>query len=794
MKIITNLKKAFRDIPKKGKHNITKILCLGVGVSVGSILIAKIYFEQSYDTFYENSDQLYQIREIVNKPNENNNYPTTPGGIAQSIKRYAPQVLGATRFTYIANYKSVIESEDKKRFSTNSIALADSSIFDVIERRIIAGDFKASLSRKNYCAIPQSLAETMGGDVIGQQILLTTAGNKKVYIGSVYEDFPENSQFRNLGILISINSIADYMMDGKDELVGNDIYTSIVKLADGTTPESLEGSIDKMIQENLPVEEIKKAGLELDFKLMQLSDVYTKNESVQRTTWILSLLAFILLFSVSMNYLLIIIGQMITRSREMAIHKCFGAENNNIHGMIFTESLVHMLISIIIAGIIIFIFNGTIQNILNTSIDSLLFNKGILIIVAVCLIMLFVTGVIPGWLYSKIPVATAFRGYKENKRRWKLILLAIQFTAAGFLLSLLVLIGRQYNYMVNDNPGYNYENIAIVSIDGATESERNNALHELGKIGSVKEVTSARALLTNQYQYGNNIFLPGQEEQLFNICDLGYCGDGYLKTMEIPIIQGSDFTTNADSTLNEVMVDRKFVEKMKSVAGWNDNIIGRTVEITGQKQSSYTICGVFENIRIGSITFPDTRPTILFHSNATLPNILVKFHSLDDESISNISERLEKLLPNKEITIKSYRSEITNLYRDSKNFRTSVLTGGIVTLIIAIIGLIGYTNDEINRRRKEIAIRKVNGGEVKNILSLFMKDILRIALPSLIIGGLGAAFVSGKWLQQFSEKVSLNPIVFIGCGFTLLIIIMMAVNINCYKVANSNPVNYLKGE
>ena len=75
-----------------------------------------------------------------------------------------------------------------------------------------------------------------------------------------------------------------------------------------------------------------------------------------------------------------------------------------------------------------------------------------------------------------------------------------------------------------------------------------------------------------------------------------------------------------------------------------------------------------------------------------------------------------------------------------------------------------------------------------------MKDILRIALPSLIIGGLGAAFVSGEWLQQFSEKVSLNPIVFIGCGFILLMIIMMAVNINCYKVANSNPVNYLKGE
>ena len=143
---------------------------------------------------------------------------------------------------------------------------------------------------------------------------------------------------------------------------------------------------------------------------------------------------------------------------------------------------------------------------------------------------------------------------------------------------------------------------------------------------------------------------------------------------------------------------------------------------------------------------------------------------------------------------KSYASELANQYASQLNFRNGILVAGIVTMIIALFGLVGYTSDEVNRRRKEIAIRKVNGAKVKDILRIFLKDIMKIALPCIIVGDLGAWLIARQWLMSFSEKITMTPLLFIGVTIILLVIIGLSVIINCYKVANSNPVKYLKDE
>ena len=129
-----------------------------------------------------------------------------------------------------------------------------------------------------------------------------------------------------------------------------------------------------------------------------------------------------------------------------------------------------------------------------------------------------------------------------------------------------------------------------------------------------------------------------------------------------------------------------------------------------------------------------------------------------------------------------------------RNFGTSVMIVGIAIIVIALIGLIGYTSDEVQRRAKEIAIRKVTGTPAAKIVRLFCTDILKVALPSLLAGGALAIIVGRKWLSQFTEQVPLSPLSMALCIIALLLLLLSVVALNTLNVARGNPVDHLRNE
>ncbi len=162
--------------------------------------------------------------------------------------------------------------------------------------------------------------------------------------------------------------------------------------------------------------------------------------------------------------------------------------------------------------------------------------------------------------------------------------------------------------------------------------------------------------------------------------------------------------------------------------------------------------------------------------------------------MADLRDKVQSMYPNNKVSVLDYESEYKAQYSSQRNFRNGILVAGIVTMIIALFGLVGYTSDEVNRRRKEIAIRKVNGAKVKDILRIFLRGIAKVALPCIIVGDIAAWVIARQWLMSFSEKITLTPLLFIAVTLLLLIIIGLSVVVNCYKVANSNPVKYLKDE
>lgn len=793
--MLKNLSIAIRSLFKKGRNNSIKILTLAVGLAMGLVLIAKVCFERSYDNFYPDNERIYLVKSGVNRDGKKDSWGQVSGAVAPGMKAEVPGVEAATRYTRIGANDELIMTPEKQ-FYTATILLADTSFFDIFPRRILVGDPKDVLARPGYVMISRSLAEKMGGvaGAVGKTFVREVNREAVQTIGGVFEDIPENSHLR-YDVLGSLAGMPEW---STTNWLGNDRYIAYVKLMPGTDPEGLAPAIRRMQERNQDMEGLKKAGVDLFYTISPLQDIHNNDEEVKSMNAMLLFLAAILIVIAVLNYILVVISTLIGRTKEVAVHKCYGASGKDIFGMIFSESLLHMLLALLLGAFLLIVFKGKVEELLSASLSALFTGPTVMMLTGICLVVFAVTCFVPTWLFLRIPVASAFRSVKESKRYWKLCLLFVQFVATAYLVALLITINRQYDKMITSDPGYAYENLLYCNIGGVSEQQRDLAMAELRRLPQVEQVANSTEIPLG-YPSGNNVSLPGDDRDLFNIADMYFVSENYFDLMEIPVVEGTAFRPG-EANSDKIMVSRRFVEQMEKTAGWTGSPLGKGVMVSEHSSGSkvFTICGVFEDFRIGSLKGPDTRASVFFCDapGAYNPamNILIKLHTLSPESLAKVNGVMAEVLPDKIVEATVYKMEMIQKYQDDRDFRDSILISGLVTLIIALIGLLGYTSDETSRRGREIAIRKVNGANAVNILRMISSDISFIAVPALAIGVAIAYISASGWLEKFAERIHLDLFMFFGAALFVYIIIIGCVLFRAWNVANENPVESLKAE
>lgn len=774
-------------------NNILKILSLGIGLAIGCILIAKVCFESSYDNFYKGLERIYLIRPNYSLRGEVNESDQVSGGIAPGFRKYVPGVESATRTTFL--FESEKFYTEEKALVTGMLVLADTAFFDVFDRKILAGNPKEVLAQRFNIMVSRSFAEKMGGidKAVGKIIYNEEAPKLKFTVGGVYEDFPENGSLY-YDILLSMET---YPKESTDNWLGNDRYKGYVKLEEGVTPESIDPAIRKMMDKNLPMEELKNSGYKIWCVLSPFHKLHTSEPYVRNLIIILSVVSFVLVLISLMNYMLISISEMVKRSKEIGIHKCYGAEGTNIYGMLIKETSVYLFFSLLLAFLMILGFRQTIEYLLGVSLEALFIKETMIILCGVILVLFLVSALLPGYLYNKIPVSVAFMNYKENKRKWKLCLLFVQFIINVFLLSFVFIIAAQYDKALNDDPGYNYDNVLYYNVRGVDNIQASRSVEVISSLPEVIDVERAYTLPFD-YCSGNNVYLPGGDSELFNIADQYAGTEGFFEFFDIPIIEG-----RVPAAENEIAVSRSFVEKMKEFTDWNDGPIGKGIYLTEHSDSSamnlgiLTISGVYEDYRIGLLNRMDERPSVRFTGKADneyMPYVLVKVKDINPETINKIQKKLGEVITEKEMEVFSYEQVMNSMYDDNKKMKNTILAGSIFSIAIAFLGLVGYVRDEAQRRSKEIAIRKINGATTAEILSLFVAGIMKWLVVAFIIGDALAYYVAGLWLEQFAEKVSLSLLYFLAADLIVAIIVVATVVICSLKISNANPVLSLKNE
>lgn len=804
----------FKTGIKRGNGNGTKILLLGVGLAMGLILVAKIYFEQSFDSFPTDSERVYIIIENYNYTD--NGEPTrggrTPGAIAPGIKRYSPSVEVATRCTYLAEDMIVQQLDNsgnanKGKYVAELAILADTSFFDMFDMNLEGGDAHELMQVSGNVMVSRSFANKMKNDVdnngiIGSRIIFEKMNNTELVICGTFDDFPKNSSFSDVELVVSLPTIGKYMGDGSNNWAGNDRYMSFVRLHENADVRSVADDIQRMCDQNLPNEELEEAGIKLTFSLSSFKEYHVQDPNVQNMCRLLAILAIVVLLASVLNYVLISISAIVRRSKVVAVHKCYGASKFDIIEMIFSETIGNVAIALLVTIILLFSFQNVVEELLGSPLNALLSGNSLWILFGILLLVFIVCAVIPGISFAGIPVASAFKKFKEGNRKWKYFLLFFQFIASTFLIALLVVVFLQYRLMLGSDIGYSYENLCYVNIGGLSEERKETIRQEVAILPFVEAQTLASCLPFHDCS-GNDISLPGDDKVYFNIADLYSVDDGYFELLEIPIVEGDNFDESNPSS-KEVMVSKKFADKMSEIVGWNDGVVGKAIRVSehsNDKDDIYTICGVYKDYLLGYIGNEEERPSIQFYGKneadyyyKSMNYLLIKMNEVSRENLEEVSLLLKRIAPDYELYPYSYSVEMKGLYVDSRRFRDSVFVSGLIVLLITLIGLIGYSHDEISKRRSEIAIRKINGATIAELLRLFITNIFKIAGLAVAAGVAISFVIANRWLEQFSQKIPLHWGLFVASALITLLIIIAVVILTSYKAANANPVENLRNE
>ncbi len=765
----------------KGRHFI-KCLSLTLGLVVALVLFTQTAFEMSFDRFYTDADRIYQIHRKLTIGDQ----PSIEGSAVNAP--YAPTmyedldevVAGTTLFMNVVDNKY----EVNENVFIEKTVIADSLFFKTLGFQVLRGN-EEDLCQPNALFISRSMARRLFGtaDPVGQTLRID---KEPVTVTGIFADVPKNCHLQ----FDAVYSLSSWFGRVKNEnWLRGDGFCGYIKLAPGVDPETVEDKIPALLRRHFDVAAQESKGWVMEHTLMPVSEIHSGNPTVRRMCFIISFLAFALLFAAAMNYVLISVSSLVRRARSIGVHKCNGASGGNIFSLFMYETGMLVFFSLLGAALLIFLFRPQIEELIHTDLSAVFSVQNLWVALVVVTVLVLVAGLIPGRLFASVPVTQVFRATSENKRRWKQILLFFQFTGLSFMVCLLAIIFFQYRMMLNKDMGYVTENVLFTPRLFELDAEQIRTLKtEFERMPEVEKacLTSATPV---DWLSGNSVVDQSTGREIFTGRFMK-ADKNFVETMGMQLVAGQVFTESSGQQ-NEVMVNETAVRFLQT-----DNPVGHRFSYFGQ---ICTIKGVIKDYQY--ISFLHEIPAIIIlppdasQQIGSANQLVIRLKApLTAARFAEFNNHLKALSHNGEIGFQPYQDTFEWNYKEIRLFRNAVFTASLIMLSIMLLGLLGYTEDEINRRSKEIAIRKVNGATASDILQIISKDITLTAIPAFLAGMAVAYGVGAEWLKQFVVKIPLHAGLFIGCGLAVWIIILVCVCLRSWKIANDDPVKSLKNE
>ena len=791
---------AWRNIIKNPFYSLVNIAGLSAGIAFTMIVAAYVWNEARVNSDLENAGNQYIIQSKWKDSNQGYELATL-GPLAKALRENYPDLV-VNYYRYDGITSNVSKGD---RAFREGLQMGDSTMFIMYGFRFLQGDPHTALNGPFSAVITADKAIKYFGqtDVVGQTITIESfSGSKHDFmITGVMDDVPWNSVTRLVNdypndIYISTSNLSFF---GRNMDWTNPTIASYIELQKGVKPDDLEKPMQYLVKQNTQFSET------LTPYLVPLKKYYltANNGLVKKMLYALSAIALFILLMAIINFVNMAVSRSSARMREIGIRKVLGGLKRQLIVQFLVESIILVFFSTLFAFTIYLLTKDLFTTVLGKEVPSLNQFPVYFIIIPIIFILVIgiMAGLYPAFALSSLKTVQSLKGKMDavKEKVWlRKSLVAFQFGTATIVFIGAIIISRQINLFFSKDLGYNKDYIisAQVPRDWSTAgvNKMKNLRRQLAAMPEIADVTLSFEVPNGANSGYALIYKNGADSTTAISTQLLTTDEYYASTYSIPMAAGIFYSEKGsliDST--QLVIN----EAQAKALGWKtaQEAIGGQLKFPGSP-AIFTITGVTKDFHFGSMQ-KAIQPFTFTHVKLGL---IFRFFSfkLKPGNISNSIALLQKqwsaLLPGTPFEYKFMDETLKQLYRSEIQLKQASYTATILSLIIVLLGVIGLVSLSIQKRTKEIGIRKVLGSSVAGIIALFMKEFLSVIFIAGLIACPVAWLIMHKWLSDYAYRISLTATPFIISIAGLGLITAVLIILQTVKAGTDNPVKSLRTE
>jgi len=795
---------AYRNLAKHKFYSSINIFGLSLGIACCILIFAYIGYENSYDAYHKNADNIYRIVSKRTVSGQTSELARSQAPVGPTMVAELPEVKNAVRFS--PTVKRVFAYQDKTFFE-EGVLYVDQSVFDVFSFEMILGDPKTALEVPFTMVFTETTAQKYFGDENSVGKIVNWDNKFDYRVTGVVKDPPPNSHF-------TFNALASFATFIKyDPRIGSwngGSFPTYLLLQENTDIERFQQKMNGFHEKHLGPA-LKERGIGLETYLQPLKKIHLHSHVLYelgdnsdiRLIYAFWAIAFIVLLIACINFMNLATARAASRTKEVGMRKVLGAQRTKLVVQFLGESFVFALFSFVLGLLLARLFLPYFSGLTGKAISlNAIANPGMYaVLVALVLFVGLVAGSYPAFFMSAFKPISALRGHVPagSKSSWfRSVLVVFQFVLSIILIICTMIVFHQHKYMQNKNLGFNKQNLLAIAIQSdevriGLESFKQDLLN----INGIESAGLSSMVPGEMYLFNFGTYPEGYAQDQMIRMDSFLVDYGFLDTFEIEVIQGRGFSKEITSDYTDaVMVNQTAAKNL----GWN-NPMGKTIEVPSDGIGvRKVVIGVFKDIHQRSL-YSIVAPTIIQYIGlkGAIENRARRLTvRLKTDNIPGVMKKIEQMWKNT-FPNHPYYSFFLDEFFDGqhqveKKLGSIFRTFSLLAIIIGCLGLFGLASFTTEQRTKEIGIRKVLGSSVSSIVILLCRKFFFLVAIANVLAWPVAFFAMNKWLQNFPYPVKIGIGTFILTAGFAFVIALLTVGYQSIKAARANPVDSLRYE
>jgi len=784
------IKTALRHMMKHPGYSFLNVLGLTLGITSALFLLIYVSDEVSYDRYHEKADRIYRVSSKITETDDQFTWIVAQIPFGPQVAQDYPEVEAYVRFI---NMPRALYKYEDREFNEENFFYADTALFDIFTYKVIKGDARSALLQPNKIVLTETVAARYFGeaDPVGKTL---TAGDRAFEVTGVIEDVPFNSHFR-FEALASRSNLPEQIGSW-----GNFGVFTYLLFPEGLDVKAFEKKMQGMYAAYMePI--FGPVNVKIEYILEPIKEIHlysTKAGEPEPTgsityVYIFAIVAIFLVLIAAMNYMNLATARSASRAREVGLRKVVGSHRSLLVMQFLSESILFTVIALVISIVLLMALLPKFNLLAGKSFDlNVLYSPVVVVgIVAVIILVGIIGGSYPAFFLSRFSPVTVLKGEITQGSAGSLfrkILVVIQFTVSVIMIVCTLVVFRQLNHLKTMDQGFDQENVLSLDLNGPMARKYPVLKQALLENPNVLYVSSTSSRVGE-----------GSGKLLFNVeTDQGMTQRGinfaivdhdFVEALGIKIVNGREFEADMPSdTLSGVIVNETFVKRM----GWSEPI-GKKIEAGDENTLRARVVGVMQDYHQTGM-YNEIESLLLAYR--TINNIV--YIKISDENteqaLSHIESSWKEVFPDQPYTY-TFLSERFNMQFEADEKRGLIFTlFTILAIIIACLGLFGLASYTVERRTREIGIRKVFGASERTIMKLVTREFLILSLISIVLAIPVAYYFMSNWLENYVYRTDIGIFLLIIAGLLALVITFATISYKAYQAAVTNPADSIKTE